>query len=568
MRVVALLAIRNEELYLEQCLQHLIAQGVDVCVIDNDSTDSSLQIANRHLGRGVFRIERLPYEGFFDETAKMRLKAALAQEIDGDWFIHHDADEIRQAPTPFRSLIDGITEVDRQGYNAINFDEFVFLPTDGNETCEGRDFVTCMKYYYFFEPVKLNRINAWKKTVLDERFVESGGHHISFKGMKIYPDSFILRHYMGLSQRHLLSKYTSRIHSMSEVLSQNLNRKRAMFTPDRLLLPTRAELKLVDPAGRWDRSDPWRAHKFLGGAGPASAIYRETGAHRTDERADEGVLVDELPHAPVALIVGADQQATHLLGSMLELHPEINLSNRGGSFGAALDRLNTGGSSNAAITDALASIFGPAESEIIFAPVDLQDNDQEPTLRQVFRNQASLECRNTGASLWGIRAPEDLFCMLDVQRLLPEACFIHVIRDGREALASRYPDPRIQIAKAEDEAIQWAWGIREARQQSQLLSCYVEVRFNELIVDPGRTMVRIWDLLGLKSGLDLDFHLISERDRWLDSNAASQESSVGNGTAVEGGVDLQARAIFETVAGPILRELGYVITESGAGRPY
>ncbi len=39
MRVVALLGIRNEERYLERCIRHLVGQGVEVCVIDNDSID-------------------------------------------------------------------------------------------------------------------------------------------------------------------------------------------------------------------------------------------------------------------------------------------------------------------------------------------------------------------------------------------------------------------------------------------------------------------------------------------------------------------------------------------------
>lgn len=44
-RIVALLAIRNEALYLEKCLDHLYQQGIEVCIIDNGSTDNSLEIA-------------------------------------------------------------------------------------------------------------------------------------------------------------------------------------------------------------------------------------------------------------------------------------------------------------------------------------------------------------------------------------------------------------------------------------------------------------------------------------------------------------------------------------------
>lgn len=67
-RIVALLAVRNEALYLARCLEHLYAQGIETCVIDDGSTDDSLKIAKSFIGRGVFRVESRPYNGFYDWT--------------------------------------------------------------------------------------------------------------------------------------------------------------------------------------------------------------------------------------------------------------------------------------------------------------------------------------------------------------------------------------------------------------------------------------------------------------------------------------------------------------------
>lgn len=44
----------------------------------------------------------------------------LAAEINADWFIHHDADEIREAPSPYKTLKEGIEDADRQGYMDCN----------------------------------------------------------------------------------------------------------------------------------------------------------------------------------------------------------------------------------------------------------------------------------------------------------------------------------------------------------------------------------------------------------------------------------------------------------------
>jgi hypothetical protein len=74
-----------------------------------------------------------------------------------------DADEIREAPPPYSTLREGLEGADREGFNAVNFDEFVFLPTSEEESFEGTDYVASMEYYYFFEPRPLRQVKAWKK---------------------------------------------------------------------------------------------------------------------------------------------------------------------------------------------------------------------------------------------------------------------------------------------------------------------------------------------------------------------------------------------------------------------
>lgn len=262
-RIVALLTVRNEALYLARCIEHLHHQGIETCVIDNESTDNTLEIAKSFLGRGVFRIETQPYEGFFDLTAQLQLKERLAAEIDADWFIHHDADEIREAPAPYKTLKEGIEAADRAGYNAINFDEFVFLPTSDTESHEGGDYVATMRRYYFFEPSPLRRVNAWKKTEMSVHVVDSGGHCIDFEGRRIFPVNFVMRHYIALSSEHAIAKYTrERVYSRQEV-EHGWHGARATFEPSRLHLPGKTELKFRGD-GPWDKSQPWVEHKFLG----------------------------------------------------------------------------------------------------------------------------------------------------------------------------------------------------------------------------------------------------------------------------------------------------------------
>lgn len=264
-RVVALLTTRNESLYIARCLQHLYEQGIETCLIDNESEDNTLEIARMFLKKGVFRIETQPYIGYFDLVEQLSIKERLSKEIDADWFIHLDADEIREAPKPFKTLREGIKDADKKGYNAINFDEFVFLPTTNDESFEGTDYVKRMNYYYFFEPVPNRRINAWKNGTKDIDLVNSGGHQIKFEGIKIYPENFILRHYIILSKAHAISKYyTNRVFSQKEHIERGWHGARITFSPDKLVLPDISFLKEVEN-GVWDKSDIWEKHTFMEG---------------------------------------------------------------------------------------------------------------------------------------------------------------------------------------------------------------------------------------------------------------------------------------------------------------
>jgi glycosyltransferase involved in cell wall biosynthesis len=259
-RIVALLTIRNEELHLPRVLKHLADQGIEVCLIDNGSTDSSLEIAREYLGKGITRIEQLPYTGAFELWEILRHEERLAKEIDADWYIHHDADEIREAPSPtYTTLYEGIYNVDRMGYNAIDFDEFVFTPTSDEERFEGTDYVNEMRYYYFFQPGPLRRVNAWKNLRRRIDLVQWGGHQILFRGRKIYPEKFILRHYIVLSRTHAIRKFGERIYSKKDIARFGWFKNRAGFQIDHLNFPKRENLCCID-TDSWDRSNPHRDH--------------------------------------------------------------------------------------------------------------------------------------------------------------------------------------------------------------------------------------------------------------------------------------------------------------------
>lgn len=253
--------MRNEECYLARCLSYLHEAGIETCLIDNQSTDRTLKIARDFLQRGVFRIERVPFTGIFEWLRILEYKCQLAQEIDADWFIHHDADEIREAPKPFANLRAGIKDADEKGYNAINSHELVFTPTSVEQAFEGKDYVEEMKYYYYFKPRELHRVNIWKKTNATVDLAASGGHSVCFENRRIYPTDFILRHYILLSKKHAMEKYGKRNYDPKE-LARGMNVRRAGFDPECVRFPSQQDLKRVSGPGEWDLSEPWTKHFF------------------------------------------------------------------------------------------------------------------------------------------------------------------------------------------------------------------------------------------------------------------------------------------------------------------
>jgi glycosyltransferase involved in cell wall biosynthesis len=261
-RVVAILAVRNEQHYVRRCLQHLTEQNIAVCLIDNDSTDATREIVAEFEKRStVIRYIQHPYPGYYDWENLLRLKQHIATEIQADWFIHLDADEIPESPLAGKTLAQAIRFVDRQGYNAINFNEFVFIPTNNHENWENRDYVEGMKKYYFFAPRPQRLVRAWKKQDVPVDIAQSGGHECQFSGRKVYPQSFVLRHYIALSRTYLITKYCSRNYAQHEV-ERGWHHNRIGITPERVHLPRPEELKTYRNDGKWDTSSPWTEHFF------------------------------------------------------------------------------------------------------------------------------------------------------------------------------------------------------------------------------------------------------------------------------------------------------------------
>lgn len=204
-RAVALISAYNEEDIIIPCLQYLIKQGLEVYLIDNWSTDSTVELASELLGKGLLAIEKFPRGGppkhYVWKDILSRIEQ-LTEEIEADWFVFQDVDEIITPPWPELSLRDAILKVDREGFNCIDHTVAMFHPVD-NDFAAGGDFQTYFNYFEFADrPGQFVRIKAWKKLGRRVSLTGSGGHEIRFHGRRPYPFRFLQKHYPVRSQAH------------------------------------------------------------------------------------------------------------------------------------------------------------------------------------------------------------------------------------------------------------------------------------------------------------------------------------------------------------------------------
>ncbi len=249
--ICAIIGTRNEAFHLARLLPTLEAQNIQVAMVNHDSRDETSAIIHKYQ-RIIIEVVELPYVGHFSLPDMLDAKRELLKRISFNWVIHHDTDEILTHREPKKNLREAIEEADAEGYNVLNFDEFVFLPyADGHTHLSER--------YYHFAP-DANRLNrAWKTSDPINGFIK-GGHRLDGQ-LKIYPVNHTLKHYIVSDQQHAIDKYTTRKFD-PKATAMGWHRNRLHLTQKMLELPEVGHPNMItyDPSKALDRSTPLKKH--------------------------------------------------------------------------------------------------------------------------------------------------------------------------------------------------------------------------------------------------------------------------------------------------------------------
>ena len=261
--VVAILGVRNEEVCLGNALRHLKANGIRYAVIDNGSDDETTAIVRREeFSSHLVAMRNLPYLGVHDLEGMLREKMALIKTLKTDWVVHLDADEIMHPASAGETLQAAITRLDQEGYNAIDFDEFVFLPLAQSyvRDCAGVQPITT---YYFYSPRPMRLMRAWKANA-GFSMVDSAGHKLADSEIHLAPQRMIMRHYIFRDQEHAFSKYATRPFEKAE-LAKGWHWNRHGQPVHRFKFPSADQLQVLDRPESYDLKmhDPKPTHYWM-----------------------------------------------------------------------------------------------------------------------------------------------------------------------------------------------------------------------------------------------------------------------------------------------------------------
>ncbi|MGI9019977.1 MAG: sulfotransferase family protein [Solirubrobacterales bacterium] len=281
---------------------------------------------------------------------------------------------------------------------------------------------------------------------------------------------------------------------------------------------------------------------------------------------------------PAIFVVGVARSGTTLLRLMLDAHPELAIPPETHFISKVIRACEEGADPHA---DALAEITG--HRRWLDFGLDAEAlRERFATHRRLAPGDAMREfyglyASQHGKTRWGDKSTNYIRKMKPISRVLPEARFIHLIRDGRDvalSLVAVHFGPQTVDAAAE----KWRSEIVKARRQGPKLPGYLEIRYEDLIADPEAVLRAVCEATDLPwDDAMLDYQdraggriaeIVRDFDR-AEGQAISADARAAHHANVSKPLqsDRAARwrtempvadlTAFEGIAGGLLDELGY-----------
>lgn len=277
---------------------------------------------------------------------------------------------------------------------------------------------------------------------------------------------------------------------------------------------------------------------------------------------------------PAPFVVGAGRSGTTLLRMMLDAHSSLAIPSET-HFAPAVRAFERGGP-RAAVEKIVGNVLWddynlPAEE---FARrVELRRPSE---VGDVLRTFYELYAERRGKPRWGDKSPYYVAIMTNIEEILPEARFVHVVRDGRDIALSTIP-LWFGANDVAGVAREWVEKLASARRQARALPHYTEVRYEDLVRDPPAVLKRVCEFLQIEwEPSMLDYHreapqrLATELgDARLEGRLVSRDERLGIHRLLDrppqperverwrGEMSSADVRTFEEIAAPTLEAFGY-----------
>lgn len=293
---------------------------------------------------------------------------------------------------------------------------------------------------------------------------------------------------------------------------------------------------------------------------------------------------DQIPVNPMPIIVGAPRSGTTLLRFMLDAHPEMAIPPETGFLALAPEFTAYGDALRREFFHAVTNYPPEARSWPDFEiPEDhywMRLSEVSPfTPAEGYRAFYRLYAARFGKARWGDKTP--LYCLRlpIIRSLLPEARFIHLIRDGRDVARSLR---RLWFSPGESieaRATYWRDCVLAARQAGADHTDYLEIHYEALVLNPEATLRQVCSFIELDfERIMLDYHhrtpdrlrehkertladgtLLTQEQRFSQQRRTTKPLDPGRVFAWKSRMSQDERERFGCVAGELLSDLGYEI---------
>lgn len=267
------------------------------------------------------------------------------------------------------------------------------------------------------------------------------------------------------------------------------------------------------------------------------------------------------------IFVGSGRSGTTLLRTIFDAHPDLAMAHEPQFTGTVVrqaKRLNEGGFDVARFVDTIYRNPNFRRMDLDRSQVETALGANPPdNLADAVRAVFALWARKQGKPLYGDKTPGYIIQLPELARLFPEARFVNVIRDGRDVALSYLKRPWGPATLAEG-ALYWRSRVGRGRAAGQTLgpTRYAEVRYEDLVAEPETEVRRLCDFLDLPWKPEmLRYH--EKADRFVaeshEPDAFRNVAKPPTKSQQDWSDTMSSRdiAVFEAIAGDLLRELGY-----------